>query len=88
MTIDAFVRAFQTLGFQPCEADELEVGFEKVALYVDSTLTPTHMARQLESGVWTSKMGKNEDIDHIALSGLEGNQYGVVVRIMKRPRNR
>jgi hypothetical protein len=88
-TIEAFVRAFQILGYEPSESDELEVAFEKVALYVDSTLTPTHMARQLESGVWTSKIGiALEDIDHTTLAALEGDRYGAVVRILKRPRTR
>jgi acetolactate synthase regulatory subunit len=86
-TIEAFVRAFKSLGFEVCESSELQPGVEKVALYVDSTRTPTHMARQLETGMWTSKIGKAEDIDHKTLNLLEGNVYGTVIRILRRPRN-
>jgi len=39
---------------------------------------PTHMARQLPDGAWTSKCGPNEDITHYTLDALEsyGPAYG------------
>lgn len=43
------------------------------------------MARQLPNGNWTSKLGTLEDIEHRALSAVEGNDYGNVVRILRRP---
>ncbi len=85
-TVDGFVAAFVTLGYQPTQSDGLEPGFEKVAIYVDLTNRPTHMARQLSSGRWTSKMGKAEDISHKSLWGLEGPRYGRVAVILKRPK--
>src|SRR5215831_14037987 len=64
-TIEAFVRAFEHLGYRPGPLDEtLEVGIEKVAFFADPNGTPTHGARQLPDGFWTSKMGKLEDIRH------------------------
>ena len=36
------------------------------------------MARQLPSGLWTSKLGESEDIEH-QVEGLEGSSYGNVL---------
>jgi hypothetical protein len=82
ITIDAFVAAFATLGFESCETGALEMGFEKVAIYaIDGK--PTHAARQLPDGSWTSKLGKYIDITH-ALAGLEGPVYGTATVFVKR----
>jgi hypothetical protein len=43
-TIAAFIRAFETMGYSPCDSNELEPGFEKVALYAREG-RPTHAAR-------------------------------------------
>lgn len=84
-TIEAFHQAYQTLGYEVCESDVLESGFQKIAIYVDSQKTPTHVARQLRDGKWTSKLGSREDIEHNNLQGLTGNPgYGEVACIMKR----
>jgi hypothetical protein len=45
------------------------------------------MARQLPTGVWTSKCGSLEDIEHETLEALAGfgpYEYGAVVRFLKR----
>jgi hypothetical protein len=57
-TVDSFILAFGILGYSPCDDGTLEEGFEKVAIYVDESETPTHMAKQLPSGMWTSKCGQ------------------------------
>src|SRR5688572_14014267 len=57
-TVDAFVDAFGLLGYVPCADGILEDGFEKVALFALPSGEPTHMARQLASGTWTSKLGR------------------------------
>lgn len=84
-SLDGFVEAFATLGYEPCESDELEAGFEKVAIYLREDGRPTHMARQLPSGRWTSKLGESEDIEHASVRGLEGEIYGRCERILRRP---
>lgn len=63
---------------------ELDDGYEKVALYVDNAGIPTHMARQLPNGEWTSKLGQLEDISHNDLDALEGTQYGRLYCILAR----
>lgn len=84
-TIESFVAAFATLGYQPCVTTVVEHGFEKVALYVDATQTPTHTARQLPSGEWTSKIGRDIDIMHKTLPALEGRSYGAYHIVLRRP---
>jgi len=65
-----FIGAFETLVFSLCQEAEYEIGFEKIAIHVDSKGKPTHAARQLISGLWTSKLGEFVDIEH-PIDGLE-----------------
>lgn len=89
--LENFILAFRKLGYQNCENSDLEDGFEKVAIYVsikDEVYspkgTPTHMARQLSDGTWTSKLGQDVDITHKSLGSIEGKTYGIVKQILKR----
>jgi hypothetical protein len=82
-TVDGFQQAFAALGFVVCQATEMELGYEKIALFADDQAAPTHAARQLPNGRWTSKLGLREDIEHV-LHDLEGTVYGAVVLVMKR----
>jgi len=81
-TIDAFIQAFSTKGYSPCEDGSLEQGFEKIALYALNK-TPTHAARQLPDGNWTSKLGDSFDVSH-TIGALNGPEYGSVVLFLKR----
>lgn len=84
VSLTAFHQAFAQLGYEPCESDALERGFEKIALFAREG-RPTHAARQLASGAWTSKLGSEQDIEH-GLSALTGSLlYGSVVQIFRRP---
>lgn len=83
-TITAFRDAFASLGFVASDSENLESGFEKIALFADDQGMPLHAARQLVSGRWTSKLGEADDIEH-DLHDLEGVAYGTVVLVMKRP---
>lgn len=83
-TVEAFLIAFSFSGFEPCSSDSFEEGFEKVAIYANAQGQPTHMARQLRNGRWTSKLGKLEDLEH-RLDGLDGSTvYGMVAQCLKR----
>jgi hypothetical protein len=84
-TLAGFVEAFATLGYSPCADGALEDGFEKVAIYADENGVPTHVAKQLASGTWSSKCGMFEDIEHDTLEALEGSDYGTVAQFLKRP---
>jgi hypothetical protein len=83
-TLAAFVAAFAMLRFAPSDSEVPEPGFEKVALFVDGRGVPTHAARQLPTGLWASKFGAWEDIEH-ELHALEGDIYGTVGLLLKRP---
>ena len=56
-TLENFIAAFRLLGYSVCKSFKREIRFEKVAIYVNGLGKPTHMARQLETGKWTSKLG-------------------------------
>ena len=87
-TIECFIEAFATKGYIECKNMDacLEPGIEKVAIYAGADGEPTHMARQLENGKWTSKLGYDEDIEHDTLESLECPVYGMVAAILRRPR--
>lgn len=78
----AFVKAFGERRYELCEGPELEEGFEKVCLY-EKLGRPTHAARQLSNGTWTSKLGTDHDISH-ELEGLAGKIYGHPAIYMRR----
>jgi hypothetical protein len=67
----AFVAAFRTIGYELCNSFDLEAGFEKVAIYAVGDKVK-HMARQLPSGAWTSKLGEWWDIAHDSVDGSSG----------------
>ena len=75
-TVDAFVRAYGTLGYVCCASGDLEANAEKIVIYCDGEGTPTHAALQLRDGRWTSKMGGFEDIEHATPDVLTGPRYG------------
>lgn len=62
----------------------LEPGWEKVAIYAAANGDLLHFARQLPSGAWTSKLGRQIDIEHVNLECLEGIEYGMVTLLLKR----
>lgn len=83
-TIEAFIAAYQTVEFERCDDGTLEAGFEKIVIYALKGI-PTHAARQLADGKWTSKLGPFEDITHLTLECLKGPLYGEPHTYMKRP---
>jgi hypothetical protein len=86
LSLTNLTASFATLGFTVSDTPDLEVGIEKLALYADEHGLPTHMARQLPSGAWTSKLGVSEDIEHETLAALEGPIYGKIARLLRRRR--
>ena len=83
-TTSCYMNAFRTLGYEPCDNGQLEAGWQKVALYVDQDNVPTHMARQLSNGKWTSKLGSDMDISHDTVEVLEGPCYGTASYYLRR----
>ena len=59
---------------------------EKVAIYLLNGM-PTHAARQLSTGKWTSKLGLSIDIEHDSPDVLDGPEYGKASIFLKRKIN-
>ena len=85
-TLDAFVAALATRGFAPCANSDLETTLEKIALYAVGTI-PTHAARQLATGWWTSKLGPSIDIEQVDLQTIAGGVYGTAGAFLARQRS-
>lgn len=87
-TLSAFAAAFATLRYRPCSNGVLELGYEKIALFTKTDLNgvtvPTHAARQLSNGRWTSKLGSLEDIEHRNVEDVSGPRYGHLACFMSR----
>ena len=91
VTLDAFIKAFETKGYKLCYNNSREDGLEKVAIYakmdqISGVPIPTHAALQLETGEWTSKLGPFEDVRHRTIDDVNGPVYGKGVCYMSRPR--
>lgn len=86
-TIEAYIEAFAAVGYVECDLSEIagppfEQGISRIALYALNGI-PKHAARQIDAKTWTSKMGRNIDLEH-TLNAVEGPAYGTVVRILKK----
>jgi hypothetical protein len=82
-SLEALAELYQSLGYDPCADANLEPGYEKVAVYALGA-EPTHAARQMSDGRWTSKLGPQQDIEHDTLESLSGPCYGKPVRFFRR----
>jgi hypothetical protein len=82
-TIDAAVEVFVAQGYEKCDNDTLESGCQKIAINGDE-YGYTHAAKQLESGHWSSKLGKLQDIEHKNLSALTEGDYGEAKQILRK----
>jgi hypothetical protein len=80
----AFLAAFSSLGYKQCDNGDLEAGVEKVVLYTRDR-KPTHMARQLPDGRWSTKLGDEHDIALTDLGDLTGGSFGRIELYMGRP---
>jgi hypothetical protein len=85
-TIDAFVKMYSAKDYIICSDWQYEELFQKIAIYINpANGLVTHAARQSIDGLWTSKLGQLEDIQHTNPYTIEGEQYGKVSTFMKRP---
>ncbi len=83
-TVEAYAGAFRAVGFEVCEDAVFEDGVEKEAIFADPNGSPTHAARQLNDGTWTSKLGQLEDIRHQNLDQVSEGDYGKPVLVLRR----
>ena len=86
LSLAMFERAYEAIGFVACEAESVEPDVDRIALFATDDCDVVHAARQNDDGTWTSKLGAWEDITHADLRAFEGDEYGRVARVMRRPR--
>ena len=79
-----FIEVFERHGFVVCDDDTIEDGYEKIAIYADASGSFGHAARQLQSGIWVSKLGELEDVQHSTPGAVESADYGRPVAFMRR----
>lgn len=85
---NSLVATFQYFGFELCDNDSLEDGFEKVALYSKND-NWKHAARIIGENIYHSKLGECYDIYHRGGNVLEkasnpNESYGEPYMFMKR----
>jgi hypothetical protein len=78
-TVDAYVKAFEFKGYIECADGIFEENFEKIAIFAKNGI-PTHAARQLDIYYWTSKLGRNVDIEH-ELGSIAGGRIWADCRV-------
>ncbi len=81
--IECFIQLFKLIGYEVCENDKLDPLYEKIAIYTNIHGKPTHAARQLSNGYWTSKLGGSYDVTHSIFS-MEDGVYGNATVYMRR----
>ena len=84
-SIDSFIKLFEKEGYKETKNSAYQSGYQKIALYVGEDGLPKHATKQLNNGLWTSKLGQAVDIKH-TLDGLEGPKpsYGKVSLIFQK----
>ena len=82
--IETFKAVFQLFEYVECENSEFEENYRKIALYQNAQGHCTHAARQKRNGIWTSKLGEEQDIEHGTPHTIECEMYGTVEFIMKK----
>lgn len=86
-SVPAYKKVLAYYGYvDECPDGSFEDGFVKIAMYVDEDGRPSHFARQVQGGNWTSKLGELIDVVHSSLSCVAGNEphYGQVSHFFKR----
>jgi hypothetical protein len=83
-TVANLTAALMAVGFVARSDGEIEIGFEKIAVFAVGPMEYTHIARQMPSGKWTSKLGLDVLIEHDTPDAVGGGVYGSLIHFMKR----
>jgi hypothetical protein len=83
-SVEDFFLAFELEGFEKCDTGEHEEGYEKIAIYVDESNIPQHLARDTGDGRWQSKLGDLQDIHQHTLEAIETADYGKAKYFMRK----
>lgn len=80
--LQTLIEMCQKLGFQICDNAQLEQNYEKIVLFSTDNQYCTHVARQLNNGRWTSKLGQSYDVTH-SINAIENGIYGKATIFLK-----
>ena len=84
-TVDAFLAAFETLGFVPTRQTQYSPMSPRIALFCKDG-RPVHVCREVGADRWVSKLGRAEDVEH-DLGGLPAEcGYGSLHTILAKER--
>jgi hypothetical protein len=86
-TLTAFVAAFGTLGYRPTDGGGFEPDVTRIALFSRDGKHTTHVCREVGDGLWVSKLGRAEDVEH-GLESLDDYDYGKIHTFLACPRGR
>ena len=86
-SVSSMIKLFEQQGYSPCADGAYENGIEKIAIYGFEDQW-RHTAIQLENGLWASKLGGLQDIEHVSPDDVNHPDYGKVVQFMARPRSK
>lgn len=84
------VGAFQAEGFSVCNENDCQAydsTADSIVVY-EMNRIGTHAARLLANGMWSSKLGDLEDVQHKTPEDISGIIYGNPIVYMKRKRKR
>lgn len=83
--LDNYIEYFAMFGYEICDNDNFENGFDKIAIYTDIRNMVTHASKQFKNK-WRSKLGGSVIIEHELewLTGFDADNYGNIGIIMKR----
>jgi hypothetical protein len=81
-----YIEVCKKHGYQRCRDGKPEAGYEKLVIFTERHEF-RHIARQRENGIWTSKLGPLEDIDHNNIDAFDGSSYGRPTIFLKRKIN-
>lgn len=84
LDLNSFEELFKSIGYENCADDSFENGYLKIAIYTKKNGEPTHAARQLPDGNWTSKLGDSYDVQH-TIEGMSNGYYENATSFMRRP---
>lgn len=83
--LENYIKYFETFGYEICDNNRYEDGFEKIAIYINRNRKVNHVAKQFKDK-WRSKLGGSVIIEHELdwLTGYEADNYGEIGVIMRR----
>jgi hypothetical protein len=72
--LECFLTLFRRWGYQDCDGPEYEPGWLKIAIYAEDGRF-YHVAKQLRTGAWSSKVGVGHDLRHVSLDALNDSVF-------------